>query len=255
MGPQIERIVDVSISPLNYVWGNLSSEEMTCLQLNAQASYALLCALSPDVSHWMRKEHGPLEDAHLIWTKLKEKYELSKCNDEELSFEESLEECSTSTNCEEPQVTLSNGQDDLATSTSTFDSMQINDMVSRINVDASISYHTCETNILKEEEACGRHRPSEESTSPKCSLPLSEAHMCLMASYKKRPAKEVESESDDESESEDELEDEDLEIDHLSNKDKLRVIKLLKVILSKENKLKRIEEKLDNQERLPHQEN
>ena len=123
MGPQIERIVDVSISPLNYVWGNLSSEEMTCLQLNAQASYALLCALSPDVSHWMRKEHGPLEDAHLIWTKLKEKYESSKCNDEELSFEESLEECSTSTNCEEPQVTLSDGQDDLATSTSTYDSM------------------------------------------------------------------------------------------------------------------------------------
>src|SRR6266498_6093445 len=114
----------------------------------------------------MRKEHGPLEDAHLIWTKLKEKYKSSKCNDEELSFKESLEECSTSTNCEEPQVTLSNGQDDLATSTSTFDSMQGNDMVSRINVDASISYHTY---ILKEEEVCGCHRPSEESTSPKCS--------------------------------------------------------------------------------------
>src|SRR6266498_6144153 len=135
----------------------------------------------------MRKEHGPLEDAHLIWTKLKEKYKSSKCNDEELSFKESLEECSTSTNCEEPQVTLSNGQDDLATSTSTFDYMLSNDMVSRINVDASISYHNCETNILKEEEACGRHRPSEESTSPKCSLPLFEAHMCLMASNKKRP--------------------------------------------------------------------
>src|SRR5436190_8503586 len=248
MGPQIERIVDVSISPLNYVWENLSSEKMTCLQLNAQASYALLCALSPDVSHWMRKEHGPLEDAHLIWTKLKEKYELSKCDDVELSFEDSLEECSTSTNCEEPQVTLSNGQDNLATPTSTFDSMQDNDMVSRINVDASISYHTCETNILKEEEVCGRHRPSEESTSRKCSLPLSEARMCLMASYKKRPAKEVESESDDESESEDEIEDEDLEIDHLSKKDKLKVIKLLKVISSKVNKLRKMEEKLDNQE-------
>src|SRR5436190_8377017 len=117
--------------------------------------------------------------------------------------------------------------------------MQDNDMVSRINVDASIFYHTCETNILKEEEACGRHRPSEESTSPKCSLTLFEAHMCLMESNKKRPAKEVESESDDESESEDELEDEDLEIDHLRNKDKLKVIKLLKVILSKYNKLKK----------------
>jgi len=157
MGPQIERIVDVSISPLNYVWGNLSSEEMTCLQLNAQASYVLLSALSLDVSHWMHKEHRPLEDAYLIWTKFKEKYKLSKCDDEELSFEKSLEESSTSTNCEEPQVTLSNGQDDLATSTSTFDSMQDNDMVSRINVDASISYHTCETNILKEEEVYGRH--------------------------------------------------------------------------------------------------
>ncbi len=115
-------------------------------------------------------------------------------------------------------------------------------------MDASISYHTCETNILKEEEACGRHRPSEESTSPKCSLPLSEARMCLMARYKKRPAKEVESESDDESESEDEIEDEDLEIDHLSKKDKLKVIKLLKVISSKVNKLRKMEEKLDNQE-------
>src|SRR5436190_17724292 len=108
--------------------------------------------------------------------------------------------------------------------------MQINDIVSRINVDASISYRTCETNILKEEEACGHHRPSEESTSPKYSLPLSKAHMCLMASKKKRPTKDVERESDDESESEDEIEDEDLEIDQLSKKDKLKVIKLLKVI-------------------------
>src|SRR6266542_4930331 len=72
MGPQIERIVDVSISPLNYVWENLSSEEMTCLQLNAQASYVLSSALSPYVSHWMHKEHGPLEAAHLIGTKNKE---------------------------------------------------------------------------------------------------------------------------------------------------------------------------------------
>ena len=43
-----------------------------------------------------------LDDAHLIWTMLKEKYDKSKCDEKLLSFEEPLEECSTSLTNEEP---------------------------------------------------------------------------------------------------------------------------------------------------------
>ena len=38
----------------------------------------------------------PLDDAHLIWTMLKQIYDKSKCDEELLSLEEPLEECSTS---------------------------------------------------------------------------------------------------------------------------------------------------------------
>jgi len=59
----------------------------------------------------------PLDDAHIIWTTLKEKYDKSKY-DKTLSLEEPLEECSTSLTNEEPQVILPKGLSDHGTSTS-----------------------------------------------------------------------------------------------------------------------------------------
>ena len=76
-----------------------------------------------------------------------------------LSLAEPLEECSTSPINEEPQVILPKGLSDHATSTSspTYDLMEGNEMVIRNNAftcGTSTSSSPCETNILKEEEAC-----------------------------------------------------------------------------------------------------
>ena len=97
MGPHIERIVDVSISPPSDDLAILSKEEVKCLQHNAQATNVLFSALSEDVfDAVIFGDDEPLDDAHIILTTLKEKYDKSKCNEKLLSFEEPLEECSTS---------------------------------------------------------------------------------------------------------------------------------------------------------------
>jgi hypothetical protein len=97
MGPQIEQIVDVSTSPPSDDLVYLSREEVKCLQLNAQATNVLFSALSEDVLDVITFGDGePLDDAHIIWTTLKEKYDKSKCDEKLLSLEEPLEECSTS---------------------------------------------------------------------------------------------------------------------------------------------------------------
>ena len=49
MGPHIERIVDVSISPPSDDLAILSKEEVKCLQHKAQATNVLFNALSEDV--------------------------------------------------------------------------------------------------------------------------------------------------------------------------------------------------------------
>ena len=49
MGPHIERVVDVSISPPSDDLAILSKEEVKCLQHNAQATNVLFSALSEDV--------------------------------------------------------------------------------------------------------------------------------------------------------------------------------------------------------------
>ena len=97
-----------------------------------------------------------LEDAHLIWTTLKGKYDKSKYDEKTLSLEEPLEECSTSPTNEEPQVILPKGLSDHATSTSssTYDLMEGNEMVGENNAftcGTSTSSSFCGTNILKEE--------------------------------------------------------------------------------------------------------
>ena len=72
MGPQIEQIVDVSISPPSDNLDYLSREEVKCLQHNAQATNILFSALSEDVFDTVIFGDGePLMDAHLIWTTFK----------------------------------------------------------------------------------------------------------------------------------------------------------------------------------------
>ncbi len=61
MGPHIEQVVDVSISPPNDKELSFEEEEK-CTHLNAQATNVLFSALSEDVF----KTIMPLEDAHLI---------------------------------------------------------------------------------------------------------------------------------------------------------------------------------------------
>ena len=97
MGPHIEQIVDMSISPPSNDFVYLSREEVKCLQHNAQATNVLFSALSEDIFDTVIfGDDVPLDDAHIIWTTLKEKYEKSKCDEKLLSLEEPLEECSTS---------------------------------------------------------------------------------------------------------------------------------------------------------------
>jgi hypothetical protein len=200
MGPQIERIIDVSISPPNVDWSNLTKEEEKCLQLNAQATNVLIHTLSKDVLDSIMDDDYDdddiLEDAHLIWTTLKERYGNSKCDDvEELTLEKSFEEFSTSSIInEKPQVISSNGQDDVSTSTSSprHESFQGNAMVSRINdhvCHTSTTSCVCRTKILKEEEVCDCYHPSEQSTSSPHATSIAEADVCLMSQEKKNPTR------------------------------------------------------------------
>ena len=123
--------------------------------LTTQCSNVLFSALSEDIFYAVIFGDGePLEDAHLIWTTLKEIYD-----EKLLSLEEPLEECSTSPTNEEPQVILPKGLSDHATSTSspTYDLTKGNEIVGENNVfrcGTSTSSCSCETNILKEEEDC-----------------------------------------------------------------------------------------------------
>ena len=140
----------------------------------------------------------PLDDAHIIWTTLKERYEKSKCDEKLQLLEEPLEECSTSPTNEEPQVILPKGLSDHATSTSspTYDLMEGNEMVGENNAftcGTSTSSSSCETNILKEEEDCDRWRPNDESTSPRSSTLYATSHVGLMAKKEKNMASESES--------------------------------------------------------------
>ena len=124
-----------------------------------------------------------LEDAHLIWTMLKERYDKSKCDEKLLSLEEPLKECSTSPTNDEPQVILSNGQIDHATSTLSPTYVNGNKMVGENNgftCGTSTSFSSCETNILKEGEACDRWRPNDESTSPRNLTLCATSHVGLM---------------------------------------------------------------------------
>jgi hypothetical protein len=87
MGPHIEKTVDVSISPPSDDLAILSKEEVKCLQHNAQDTNVLFSALSEDIFDTIIFGYGePHDDAHLIWTTFKEKYDKSKCDEKLLSL-------------------------------------------------------------------------------------------------------------------------------------------------------------------------
>jgi hypothetical protein len=58
------------------------------------------------------------------------------------------------------------------------------------------SSSSCETNILKKEEACDRWRPNDESTSLRCSTLYATSHVGLMVKKEKSAASESESEDE-----------------------------------------------------------
>jgi hypothetical protein len=107
----------MNISPYNVDLTNLSKEEVKCLQLNAQATNGLFSSLSKEVFDIVIfGDDEPLEDALIIWTTLKERYDKSKCDEKFLSLEAPLEKCSTSPTNECTQVILPKGLSDHATS-------------------------------------------------------------------------------------------------------------------------------------------
>nr|ABA97497.1 hypothetical protein LOC_Os12g19580 [Oryza sativa Japonica Group] len=112
MGPHIERVVDVSISPPNDKELSFEEEEK-CTHLNAQAINVLFSALS----EYVFKTIMPLVDAHLIWITLKERYDKSKCDGEDTLVEASFGNCSTSLpHHDKSQVIISSDQEDLTSS-------------------------------------------------------------------------------------------------------------------------------------------
>ena len=103
ISPLVEHIVDASI-PLPIVdWSNhknLSKEEEICVQLNTQAINVILSTLSTEVQdEAIFNGQPPSKGAHLIWTRLVELYEKSKCDD---ALEiESMESMSIVSSCSE----------------------------------------------------------------------------------------------------------------------------------------------------------
>jgi hypothetical protein len=169
-----------------------------------------------------------------VTTTLKERYDKSKYVEKLLSLEEPLEECSTSSTKEVPQVILSNGQSYHVTSTPSPTYVKGNVMVIGNNdftCGTFTSSSSCETNILKEEEVCDRWRPNDESTSPRSSTLYATSHVSLMAKKNKNVASE--------SESEDESDDDQFNqhLARLSKKDKLMVLKLIEKIQEQEEEL------------------
>src|SRR3954467_3897383 len=100
--PFMERIVDMGFSPPKDTQ-NLSLEDEKNSYLNAQASNVLVDALSiVDISQLM-----PFRDAHELWTKLQDKYGVSKiCGDDcspSTSGRDAFSTSSTSPTCGFPQ--------------------------------------------------------------------------------------------------------------------------------------------------------
>jgi hypothetical protein len=119
MDPNIERIVDMGFSPLKDPT-NLSLEDEKNSYLNAEA----INVLSNVVSIVVVTSIMPFRNAHGLWTKLQEKYDVSKFIEDE---------CIPSTS----------GRDELSSTSSMCGETQGNDMVSgdrNCNVDSELSF-------------------------------------------------------------------------------------------------------------------
>jgi len=181
------------------------------------------------------------DDAHIIWTMLKERYDNSKCDEKLLLLEKTLEECSTSTTNDEPQVILPKGLMDYTASTSSpsHDLIDGNEMVGKNNAFTCGTFtfsSFCCSNILKEGEACYQWRPNDESTSPRSSTLHATSPMCLMAKGEKVKSKakplsfsDISSSDLSDSSSDDESSDEEIDkiIKNLDHKTKLSISKLM----------------------------
>jgi hypothetical protein len=76
----------MQVLPSNDILINPSKEELRCIRLNAQASYILLSSISNKILNGtIPRDDKPFDDAHVIWTTIKEKYAKYKCNKQYLS--------------------------------------------------------------------------------------------------------------------------------------------------------------------------
>ena len=106
-GLLVEQIVDASILPPSFEWGNLSHEETMRLQLNARVANYMLSTLNPDTTSWLFKDYKRFEDAHDIWVTLKNEFacktqEQANTYDED-SKEDAISLCDSKEDMEEEQ--------------------------------------------------------------------------------------------------------------------------------------------------------
>jgi hypothetical protein len=219
MGPLIEQIIDMSISPSSVDFTNLSKEEVQCLQLNAQATNVIFSALSEDVfDNVIFGDDEPLEDARLIWTTLKESMTSSNVMRSFSRWKDYLRSAQlnqqmNATTTPSPTYGLTEGNENFGEN-NTF------------TYDTYTSSNSCGTNLLKEED-CDRWRPNDDSASSKGSLFHSTSHMCFVANESNNKSK---SEDEEESESESDVESVDefnQHFAHLNKKDKLIMLKVI----------------------------
>jgi hypothetical protein len=77
--PQLEQILDKSIIPSNHDRKNASEEDLTCIRLNYLAYHILSKSLSKeDYRAFIIRCDEPICDAHIIWTRIKIKFDESK---------------------------------------------------------------------------------------------------------------------------------------------------------------------------------
>jgi hypothetical protein len=119
MDPTMEQNVDTSLSPLKDSQ-NLSLEDEKNLHLNAQATHVIVNTLSDVVIFSIM----PFQSAHELWTKLQEKYDVSKIIEDD---------CIPSTS----------GQNEISSTSPKCGKTQGNDMVSgdeKCNVDSELTF-------------------------------------------------------------------------------------------------------------------
>ncbi|RCV20908.1 hypothetical protein SETIT_4G095700v2 [Setaria italica] len=215
MGPQMDLVVVVSISCQNVDRSKLTQEEEKCIQLNAQASYILIRALSEDVLDAIMDEddnYHTSHDAHRIWITLKDM--CGACENYGQNASESEEKIQrTQPRDHKNSFALDDGLKPevpvLETGCSGSD---------RVAINCSIS----------ENNSC--HQPHEESTAPSHSSSPQYTHKYFMAKGEKKRK--------------DEDEEFEFEFDKMSKRNKKRVVKLMETMCKQRGELERQENHL-----------